>query len=158
MNIHKRFSLMLFAVVLCELIDDGRPRAVVLELSEISPRRLNQLEKHIPGVFLNHLQVFLLVAEEVNPVREEAALALEQEFPEVEGDLRLQIFKGLISRKIIDEFVHLLEFFRVFKVILKLWEFPLQVIRSADSHRLKPSLELRRCEGTHVEGIHLARY
>jgi len=112
---------MLFAVVLCELVDDGRPSAVVLELSEISPRRLNQLEKHVPGVFLNYLQVFLLVAEEFDPVREEAALTLEQELPEVEGYLRLQILKGLISCEIIDKFVHPLEFFRVFQVILKLW-------------------------------------
>jgi hypothetical protein len=157
MNIQKHFSLMLFAVVLCELVNDGWPSAIVLELSEISPRGLNQLKKHVPGVFLNYLQVFLLVAEEFDPVREEAALTLKQELPEVEGHLRLQILKGLISCEIIDEFVHLLEFFWVFQVILKLWEFPLQVISSADTHRLKPSLELRLCEGSHVKGIHLAR-
>lgn len=148
---------MLFAVVLCELVDDGRPSSVVLEFCEISPRRLNQLEKHVPGVFLNYLQVFLLIAEEVNPVREEAASTLEQEFPEIEGDLRLQILERLISCEIIHEFVHLLEFFRVFQVILKLWQLPLKLIRSTDSNGLKPCLELRLCEGTHIEGIHLAR-
>jgi hypothetical protein len=147
---------MLFAVVLCELIDDGRPSAIVLELSEISPSGLNQLEKHVPGVFLNYLKIFLLVAEEVDPVREETALTLEQKLPEVEGDFRLQILKGLISREIIDELVHLLELFRVLQVILKLWELLLKFISSADSQGLEPSLELRLCEGSHVEGIHLA--
>ncbi len=84
---------MLFAVVLCELVDDGRPSTIVLELSEISPRGLNQLEKHVPRVFLNYLKVFLLVAEEVVPVREETALTLEQELPEVECYFHLQILK-----------------------------------------------------------------
>ena len=112
---------MLFAVVLCELVDDGWPSAVVLELSEISPSGLNQLKKHVPGVFLNYLKVFLLIAEEVNPVREETTLSLEQELPEVKGNFRLQILKRFISREIIDELVHLLELFRVLQVILKLW-------------------------------------
>jgi hypothetical protein len=133
MNIHKPFSLMLFAVVLCELVDDGRPSAIVLELSEISPSGLNQFEKHVPGVFLNYLKVFLLVAQEVDPVREETALTLEQELPEVKGNFRLQILKRLISREIIDELVHLLELFRVLQVILKLWELLLKFISSANS-------------------------
>jgi hypothetical protein len=121
MNIHKPFSLMFFAVVLCELVNDGWPSAVVLELSEISSSGLYQLKKHVPGVFLNYLKVFLLVSEEVDPVREEKTLTLEQELPEIEGDFCLQILKRFISREIIDELVHLLELFRVLQVILKLW-------------------------------------
>ena len=141
---------MLFAVILCELVDDGRPSAIVLELCEISPSRLNQFEKHVPGVFLNYLKIFLLVAEEVDPVREKTTLSLEQELPEVKGNFRLQILKGLISREIIDEFVHLLELFRVLQVILKLWELLLNFISSADSQGLETSLELWLCEGPHV--------
>jgi hypothetical protein len=51
----------LFVEILCELVYHWRPCAIILELSEVTFALLNELEKHVPCIFLNYLLIFFLV-------------------------------------------------------------------------------------------------